>query len=72
MREHAIDINVQEMDELHRVDAKYPLLPVSNAIKNSLYNGMFGGKKHKKSRRNFSRKNKKRFQKTKRHRKLLR
>jgi hypothetical protein len=71
LREQAIDINVQEMDELHSADAKYPLLPVSNAIKNSLYNGMFGGKKHKKSRRNFSRKNKKRFQKTKRHRKLL-
>ena len=72
LREQAIDINVQKMDELHSEDAKYPLLPVSNTIKNSLYNGMFGGKKHKKSRRNFSRKNKKRVQKTKRYRKLLR
>jgi hypothetical protein len=59
LREQAIDINVQTMNALHETDAKFPLLPVSNTIKNSLYNGMIGGKKHKKSRRRRTRKNKK-------------
>ena len=44
-REQQIDLNIQKMDELHRNDPnKYPLLPISNAIKNNLYNGMIGGK----------------------------
>lgn len=67
LREQAIDINVKTMNALHETDAKYPLLPVSNQIKNSLFNGMIGGggKKHKKSRRRRTRKNKK-VRKTKR------
>lgn len=64
-REKQIDINVQKMNTLHDADpAKYPLIPISNAIKNSLYNGMIGGRrrktlrrKHRKNRKNKSKKN---------------
>lgn len=36
---------IQKMTELHASEPnKYPLLPLSNSIKNNLYNGMIGGK----------------------------
>jgi hypothetical protein len=45
MREVAIDDLVKTMSSLHDSEPdKYPLLPVSNSLKNSLYNGMIGGK----------------------------
>lgn len=51
-REQQIDINIKRMNELHdREPSKYPLIPVSNAIKNSLYNGMIGGKMKSKTKR---------------------
>ena len=44
-RELAIDENIQTMSRLHDSEPnKYPLLPLSNEIKNKLYNGMIGGK----------------------------
>lgn len=44
-RELAIVEIIQKMTELHERDPiKYPLLPLSNSIKNNLYNGMIGGK----------------------------
>jgi hypothetical protein len=53
-REACIDKTISLMNNLHARDPeKYPLLPVSNQIKNSLYNGMIGGKnkKHKRPRK---------------------
>jgi len=42
-RKEAIDENVKKMSELHDLEPeKYPLLPLSNSIKNNLYNGIFG------------------------------
>jgi len=53
-REAALTMITKYMDKLHSKDPnRYPLLPLSNAIKNKLYNGMIGGlKKQKKSRKN--------------------
>jgi len=49
LRELAIDENIQMMNELHaEYPEKYPLLPLSNSIKNNLYNGMIGGKRKRK------------------------
>jgi len=46
LRETAIDNNVRVMRRLHDQNpGKYPLLPVSNAIKTRLYNGIIGGGK---------------------------
>lgn len=42
-RENAIDNVIKKMDQLHRENKEYPLLPISNEIKNKLYNGMIGG-----------------------------
>jgi hypothetical protein len=43
-REQAIDDIVSEMNELHTRDpAKYPLLPLSNDMKNKVYNGILRG-----------------------------
>jgi len=76
-REKGIDKNVKDMDKLHNVNPMYPLLPISNEIKNKLYNGMLGGgiytskkytKKYKKSKYNKSKKskyNKKKYNKSK-------
>ena len=51
-REIAINAVVTKMDKLHSQEPnKYPLLPISNAIKNKLYNGMIGGKKKQKYRK---------------------
>lgn len=59
-REAALTMITKYMDKLHSKDPnRYPLLPLSNAIKNKLYNGMIGGlKKQKKSRKNNRRKRK--------------
>lgn len=58
-REKQIDINIQKMNELHDSDpSKYPLIPVSNSLKNSLYNGMIGGKRRRKTFRRKTRKHK--------------
>ena len=64
-REACIDKSISLMNNLHvQYPEKYPLLPVSNKTKNSLYNGMIGGKnkktkKHKKYRKlNKTKKNK--------------
>ena len=52
MRELAIDELVKTMNSLHDAEPdKYPLLPVSNSLKNSLYNGMIGGGKGRRKRR---------------------
>lgn len=49
-RERAIDYIINQMDQLHKKEPiKYPLLPISNQIKNQLYSGMFGGKNKKKT-----------------------
>lgn len=51
-RELAIDENIQTMSRLHDSEPnKYPLLPLSNEIKNKLYNGMIGGKGKRKRKR---------------------
>jgi hypothetical protein len=51
-RELAIDENIQTMSRLHDSEPnKYPLLPLSNEIKNKLYNGMIGGKRNRKRKR---------------------
>jgi hypothetical protein len=55
--EVSIDKNVEIMNKLHDADpTKYPLLPLSNNIKNLLYNGMIGGRKKRKTRKNKSNK----------------
>jgi len=52
LRELAIDENIQKMNKLHDSEPnKYPLLPLSNSIKNNLYNGMIGGKRKIKRKR---------------------
>ena len=52
LRELAIDENIQKMNKLHDSEpSKYPLLPLSNSIKNNLYNGMIGGKRKIKRKR---------------------
>jgi tRNA A-37 threonylcarbamoyl transferase component Bud32 len=44
-RELAIDEIIKKMSILHDAEPnKYPLLPLSNEIKNKLYNGMIGGR----------------------------
>jgi hypothetical protein len=64
LRELAIDENIQKMNKLHDSEPnKYPLLPLSNSIKNNLYNGMIGGKikikrKRKTKKNKFYRRNK--------------
>lgn len=46
LREKAIDESIKKMNELHAQEPdKYPLLPLSNQIKNRLYNGMIGGRR---------------------------
>ena len=62
-RELALNKNVETMNQLNSSNPeKYPLIPVSNKLKNKLYSGMIGGKMHNKKRytRNKRRKNKKR------------
>ena len=60
LRELAIDKNVNNMKILHDSNPSlYPLLPLSNEIKNSLYNGMIGGRKNSKTKRRQTNKNKK-------------
>jgi|694.fasta_scaffold68990_5 flagellar assembly factor FliW len=45
-REIAIDANIETMILAHEQDPiKYPLLPVSNQIKNKLFSGLIGGKR---------------------------
>ena len=45
-REIAIDANIETMILAHEQDRiKYPLLPVSNQIKNKLFSGLIGGKR---------------------------
>jgi hypothetical protein len=52
LREMAIDENIQKMNKLHTdYPEKFPLLPLSNSIKNNLYNGMIGGKIKRKRKR---------------------
>jgi len=47
-REKAIDSSIKRMNDLHSQEPdKYPLLPISNQIKNKLYNGMIGGRKQR-------------------------
>lgn len=47
-RELALNKNVEIMNKLHDDNpAKYPLLPLSNEIKNKLYSGMIGGKRQR-------------------------
>jgi hypothetical protein len=60
LRELAIDENIQKMSTLHDSNPnKFPLLPLSNSIKNNLYNGMIGGKiKIKRKRKGKTKKNK--------------
>jgi hypothetical protein len=59
-RELAIDEVVKKMKELHDTEPeKYPLLPLSNNIKNKLYNGMIGGKRKQNYRQNRKQKTKK-------------
>jgi len=51
-REEAIDDIVREMNELHDSNpTKYPLLPLSNQMKNRVYNGMLRGGGGKRQRR---------------------
>lgn len=51
-RNEMITHNIQVMNELHDKNPdKYPLLPVSNQIKNKLYSGLLGGYKMKKNRK---------------------
>ena len=51
-REIAIDANIATMNLAHEQDPiKYPLLPMSNQIKNKLFSGLIGGKKRKRMRR---------------------
>jgi len=50
-REKMLDKLAQQMKELHdKSPNRYPLLPISNQLKNEVYNGMFGGKRNKKTR----------------------
>lgn len=57
LREIAIDKNVNAMKLLHDSDPNvYPLLPVSNQIKNQLYNGMIGGIRRKRRNNNKTKK----------------
>lgn len=45
-REIAIDANIETMNLAHaQYPIKYPLLPVSNQIKNKLFSGLIGGKR---------------------------
>jgi len=52
--EAAIDDRIKYFDEKHRIEPdKYPLLPLSNAIKNSFFQGMIeGGKKNDRKKNN--------------------
>jgi hypothetical protein len=69
LRENAIDINISIMNKLHdETPNKYPLLPVSNQIKNSLYNGMIGGF-HNRKRRNAKKNTKTNIKKTRKQKK---
>ena len=53
-RERQIDKNISKMNQLHEQEpAKYPLLPLSNAEKNKLFNGLIGGFR---KRRNYNKK----------------
>jgi len=50
--ESAIDSRIKYFDEKHNLEPdKYPLLPLSNAIKNSFYQGMIGGGVQRKKRK---------------------
>ena len=49
-KELATDNRVTKFNKLHDDDPSYPLLPLSNNIKNSLFPGMTGGKKKRKRR----------------------
>jgi len=55
-REDAIDNTITLFDQKHSTDPKYPLLPLSNAVKNKMFSGLIGGKKKTK---NYTRKNNK-------------
>ena len=69
-REKGMDTSISLMNNLHNeYPEKYPLLPISNQIKNSLYNGMIGGKKNKKNKHDKKDKKSKKNQKTLRQRK---
>ncbi len=49
-REEAIDMNVKIFEKKHDNNPEvYPLLPLSNEVKNKMYNGMIGGKKRKRN-----------------------
>ena len=50
-REDAIDNTVTLFDQKHSTDPKYPLLPLSNAVKNKMFSGLIGGKKKTKHRK---------------------
>jgi hypothetical protein len=41
LREMAIDAVTEEMYKLHMYNKNYPLLPLSNSVKNKLYKGLF-------------------------------
>ena len=47
-RELATDDRVAKFNKLHDENPSYPLLPLSNNIKNSLFQGMTGGRKKRK------------------------
>jgi len=47
MREKQMNLNVEIMEKLHKKSDVYPLLPLSNAIKNELYNGILPADKPK-------------------------
>ena len=61
--EAGTDDRIKYFDEKHQLDPdKYPLLPLSNAIKNSFFQGMItGGRRKKKNKK--TKKNKRSFQK---------
>jgi hypothetical protein len=51
--DQAIDERIQLFDQKHKENPEvYPLLPLSNAIKNQFFQGMIGGLRHKNVRRN--------------------
>lgn len=61
-QEKAIDVRVLLFNTLHKSDGKYPLLPMSNEIKNNLFEGMIkvGGRRRKNKKHRTYRKAKKR------------
>jgi hypothetical protein len=52
LREKGIERNIETMKKLHDLAPDtYPLLPISDQIKGSLYKGLFGGKKRRQNRK---------------------